>query len=101
MESGRSINTVRYMDPYVIQTLIYDASYEQSEYEATTHLIRKLEVYGLEAHEIAIVVERDINDRTFQEIAQKHGFLNARLTSRLYKRAVEKAKQGFLNEKGN
>lgn len=62
--------------------------------------IRKLMGYGLMEHEIQVMVDRFVFNKTFSDIAKDNGFVDTKITFNIYKKALKKAEKAvtYLRE---
>ncbi len=62
--------------------------------------VSKLAEHGLAEHEIIILVERVVYDRSVNEIVEEYGFTGAWVVYKIYKQAMAKAEKMYLEERG-
>lgn len=60
-----------------------------------TDFIKKLKGYALMEHEILILLDRFVFNKTFAEITDDHGFTDPRTTHKIYKMALAKAEKAI------
>lgn len=64
--------------------------------KSTYNLVVKLQELGLADYEVTFMIERFINEATFGEIAQLHGYTSPGMAYRMYKLIIAKLKErGF------
>lgn len=66
----------------------------ESSEQSIRNIVRKLEEFGLENNEVDIIVDRCLENLTFSEIAEKHGYTSGGMAYRHYKIVIEKLKRG-------
>lgn len=74
--------------------------YVPEDYDRSTYnLVKKLQELGLADYEVTLMVERFINDATFSEIAELHGYTSPGMAYRMYKLIIKKLKdRGFSTQ---
>lgn len=66
----------------------------ESSEKSVERLVKKLEGFGLTDIETDVVIDRCLENLTFSEIAEKHGYTSAGMAYRHYKIVVEKLRRG-------